>query len=81
MKLLLMRHAQKGLQPFEDPGLTEEGLRQAEKIASLVQKNVLPKPTHIWASPKIRTSQTLQAVGDASKVKIQKTESLDVRLK
>lgn len=78
MKIVLFRHAQKGIMPFEDPELTQEGFRQAEMIYSLVQRKCLPEPTHAWVSPKIRTSQTLQPVCENFKIKIRKTELLNM---
>ncbi len=79
MEVVLFRHAQKGITPFEDPELTAEGLRQAEMIATLVAKKIIPPPTHAWASPKIRTSQTLQPACESRQIKIQKTDFLNLR--
>jgi phosphohistidine phosphatase SixA len=79
MKVVLFRHAQKGITPFEDPALTEAGYKQAEAISQLVAKNVLPEPTHCWVSPKIRTRQTLQAVCDLSQIQIKSSDLLNLR--
>ena len=79
MKLVLLRHAQKGITPFDDPHLTDSGFLQSEALADLVQKNILPAPTHLWASPKIRTTQTLSATAEIFKISIQKNELLDLR--
>ncbi|MFZ3231566.1 MAG: histidine phosphatase family protein [Pseudobdellovibrio sp.] len=62
MNIVLFRHGQKGLIPFEDPHLTEDGFKQSEAIALMVLNGKLPKPSKLWASEKIRTSQTFQAL-------------------
>lgn len=79
MDIILFRHAQKGLTPFEDPHLSPEGFRQAENIASLIEQNKLPKPTEIWVSEKIRTAQTLQKVSDLVKVELSIRPQLNLR--
>ena len=79
MKLVLLRHAQKGITPFVDPHLTEIGFRQAENLEALVQKKILPAPTQGWASPKIRTAQTIKKTCDAYKIQVQISANLDLR--
>ncbi len=80
MKVVLFRHAQKGLNPFSDPELSEAGHSQAENLISLVDKSILPKPTHFWVSPKIRTAQTFQPLSQNLKTPLQVTDHLDLRL-
>ncbi len=79
MKFVLFRHAQKGLAPYADPELTAEGFSQAEAIGGLIKQNLLPKPTHAWVSPRIRTGQTLRPTCDEYSVQIQVTDLLDLR--
>lgn len=79
MKVVLIRHAQKGITPYEDPSLTEGGLLQAESLCQFAKKKILPLPTHAWASPKTRTFQTLKPLCENYKIQIQTTESLDQR--
>ncbi len=79
MKLVLLRHAQKGITPFDDPHLTETGFRQSEALASFVEKKILPIPTHAWVSPKIRTAQTLKSVCELAGARIEVTKGLDLR--
>ncbi len=79
MKLVLLRHAQKGITPFDDPHLTEAGFLQNEALGQLVLKEILPRPTHLWASPKIRTGQTLKATAEICKISIQVDDLLDLR--
>lgn len=62
MDVVLFRHAKKGMLPFEDPGLTPEGFAQGERLPDVVQKQGLPTARELWASEKIRTHQTLQAL-------------------
>lgn len=79
MKVVLIRHAQKGITPYENPGLTEGGLLQAEALCDLAKKKLLPTPTHAWVSPRIRTFQTLKPLCENYHVQIQVAESLDQR--
>jgi broad specificity phosphatase PhoE len=79
MKLVLIRHAQKGITPYENPALNETGLQQAEELCQVAKRGLLPTPTHAWVSPRVRTFQTLQPLCESLGVKIQVTESLDQR--
>ena len=79
MDIILFRHAQKGLTPFDDPHLSPEGFRQADNIVSLIEQGKLPKPTELYASEKIRTAQTLQKVADLLKLPIAKKAELNLR--
>lgn len=79
MKVVLIRHAQKGITPYEDPSLTEGGLLQAESLCQLTKKNLLPIPTHAWVSPKTRTFQTLKPLCESHQIRAQITEALDQR--
>lgn len=58
MKLVLFRHAQKSIMPFEDPELSPRGFEQGDNILKLVLSEKLPAPTALFVSPKRRTSQT-----------------------
>lgn len=79
MKVVLIRHAQKGITPYDNPGLTEDGLQQAESLCELAKKNQLPVPTQAWASPRMRTFQTLKPLCQSYGVQVQSTDSLDQR--
>lgn len=59
MILILFRHGHKGITPLTDPDLSAKGFEQAEILVDLIEKTILPKPTHCWFSDKIRTRQTL----------------------
>ncbi len=80
MKVVLIRHAQKGITPYEDPSLTESGFLQAEFLCQLSKKNLLPNPTHAWVSPKTRTFQTLKPLCENLKIRPEITDSLDQRI-
>ncbi len=79
MKFVLFRHAQKGLTPYADPELTTEGHQQAAALSTLIKQNLLPVPTHAWASPKVRTCQTLRPACDVAKVRVQISDLLEQR--
>ena len=64
MDVILFRHGQKGLVPFDDPSLSPDGFRQADKIASLVLQKKLLQPSALWVSPKLRAGQTFQALSN-----------------
>lgn len=79
IQFILLRHAEKGITPFEDPHLTAKGFQQAQNILTLVQQNKLPQPTHIWSSQKIRTTQTLQPLAHYFSITEQKTQLLNLQ--
>lgn len=79
MNVLLFRHGQKGLTPFDNPHLTADGFVQAEAILKAVQNKLLPEPTELWVSEKIRTAQTLQFVGRNFKLAPKIRKELDLR--
>ncbi len=79
MDILLFRHGQKDLTPFDDPHLTAEGFRQADNIAELVLKKLLPAPTELWVSEIIRTHQTLAALSKMLNIPTVKKPELNLR--
>ncbi len=79
MDIILFRHAQKGLTPFDDPHLSPKGFKQAENIASLIEQEKLPRPTAIWVSEKIRTLQTLDKVSQLLTIKPEIKPELNLR--
>lgn len=62
MQFILFRHAHKGIFPYEDPELSNQGFEQAVRLNELAKNKALPAPTQIWISPKKRTSQTLYPI-------------------
>ncbi|MCX7977859.1 MAG: histidine phosphatase family protein [Bdellovibrionaceae bacterium] len=64
MKLVVLRHAAKGVFPLLDPELTPEGLRQAAELAARTKKSLLPVPTQLLSSPRRRARQTLTPLAE-----------------
>lgn len=79
MKFVLFRHAHKGISPFEDPELSKQGFEQSILISELIKKEVLPKPTHLFVSPKRRTSQTFYPTGKEFTLPLKIQPELDQR--
>lgn len=79
LDIILFRHGQKGVAPFEDPHLTASGFQQAKSLTQLVEKKHLPKPSELWASEKIRTVQTFSDLSQNLKLQIQIKPELNVR--
>ncbi len=79
MILILFRHGHKGLSPMNDPDLTAKGFEQAEILVDLIDKSSLPKPTHCWFSPRIRTQQTLAKAIDKFKTASTCKKELDLK--
>jgi len=79
MKFVLFRHGSKGFTPFEDPELNAQGFQQSIKLAELVKSNELPTPTHLFVSPKRRTSQTFYPMSKEFSLEMQIKEELDLR--
>ena len=79
MQVVLFRHGHKDFMPPEDPSLSARGFDQAKKLATLVASHELPKPTHCWASDKIRTLQTLQDVINQTSSHSEQTKQLSIR--
>lgn len=77
MKFVLFRHAHKGILPFEDPELSLQGFEQAVVILNLIKTNNLPRPTHLYVSPKRRTSQTFYPTSKEFNIKIEVQPDLD----
>lgn len=79
MDVVLFRHAKKGMLPFEDPGLTPEGLMQSERLPDIVNKYNLPAAAALWASEKIRTHQTFQGLASTFKLNTETKAELNLR--
>ncbi len=77
MKFVLFRHAHKGILPFEDPELSLQGFDQAAGIIELIKNEKIPLPTHLYVSPKRRTSQTFYPTSKQFNVKIETQPDLD----
>lgn len=64
MKWVIFRHGDKQKEGF-DPGLTELGIAQSQKIIAKVKAQNLPKPSVIYVSTKKRAIQTLEPLATA----------------
>lgn len=79
MLIAVFRHGHKSFSADFDPDLSPKGFDQAQHLAKMIEKKELPEPTHLWASPKKRTSQTLQHAAELKKVPIHVRHELDTR--
>lgn len=79
MKLVLFRHAQKSIMPFEDPELSPRGFEQGDNILKLVLAQKLPAPTALFVSPKRRTSQTFYKLSKEKNLQCRVLPELDQR--
>lgn len=79
MDVVLFRHAKKGMLPFEDPGLTPEGMMQSERLPDIVRKYNLPAAKALWASEKIRTHQTFQGLASTLNLTTETKAELNLR--
>lgn len=79
MQAILFRHATKERSFDANPSLSAQGQAEAEELLLLVKNGALAKPTHIFCSPKKRTSETMLPLSRAMQVPIQVTEELDER--
>lgn len=79
MNFILFRHAEKNSELVQDASLSPLGFNQARNLASLVQNKKLPKPTHMFCSPKKRTRETLSFLSEQTKIKITASPLLDLR--
>ena len=75
--MIFVRHAEKAMQPADDPGLSEAGHRRvAELTRQLVDADVVAGVDAIYSTPFRRTQETAQSVADALDLPIH-TYSLD----
>ena len=64
--MIFVRHAEKAMQPANDPGLSEAGRRRvAELTRQLVDADVVAGVDAIYSTPFRRTQETAQSVADA----------------
>lgn len=85
MKLVLLRHATRSafdqeLGPAGESPLNAIGLAQAEDLIShLAPKGVLPAPTRLLVSPKLRARQTLTPLARECALELEIDQRLDER--
>lgn len=80
MIIYLFRHGERTSRlSGSEPDLSTVGRIQADHLRSWVQSQTLPQPDQLWASPRIRTQNTLQPLSDVLQVPIQNIVALDER--
>ena len=79
MKFVLFRHAHKGVSPYDDPELSQQGFEQASQILEMIKNAKIPEPTHLFVSPRRRTSQTFYPVSKEFNLLTQIRPELDQR--
>lgn len=80
MKIVLFRHATRSAHGLGDSPLSAEGLAQAENLPSFLAPNgPLPKPTHLFCSPKQRARQTLAPLSQKENLELAIDPRLDER--
>ena len=81
MKIVLLRHATRSAVGLGDTPLTLLGLAQAEELGlkGATARDSLPKPTHVFASPKQRARQTLTPLSEKLGLPLKIDPRLDER--
>ncbi len=79
MKLGLFRHGEKESEWTPDPLLNLQGQQQAKILKDSVERGVLPKPTRLIVSPKIRAILTFSPLARSLNLALEKAEKLDER--
>lgn len=75
----MFRHAERENSGSSNPPLSERGLRQALKLVEEIDLNLLPRPSKLFSSPKLRSHQTFQQIQSKLGVPIQIQTDLDER--
>jgi phosphohistidine phosphatase SixA len=79
MKLVLFRHGEREKGGDSNPPLSGRGIKQANKLAVLVQEGKLSSPHRLLCSPRLRTQMTFAAVAKEMAAPIQALSELDER--
>ena len=75
----MFRHAERKNTGSSNPPLSSRGLLQAEKLLEEIDLNVLPRPSKLLSSPKLRAQQTFLQIQNKLGVEIQILSELDER--
>ena len=76
--MIFVRHAEKALEPADDPGLSPAGQARAAELArQLVDADVVAGIDAIYSTPYRRTLETAQPVADALELEINHYEPMD----
>jgi phosphohistidine phosphatase SixA len=79
MRLLMFRHAERENSGSSNPPLSARGLRQAQKLVEDIDLSMLPRPTKLMSSPKLRAQQTFQQIENHFGIPLQVHPDLDER--
>ncbi len=79
MELLIFRHADKEYSFDADPGLSQKGQTQAEKLKQLLTEKIIPMPTQLWVSPKRRALETFYPLAQVLNLELKIFPELDQR--
>ena len=78
--VIFVRHAEKALQPADDPGLSEAGQRRvAELTRQLVDADVVAGIDAVFSTPFRRTQETAQPIADALDLPINTYDAADTQ--
>lgn len=76
--MIFVRHAEKALEPEDDPGLSAAGQARAAELArQLADADVVAGIDAIYSTPYRRTIETAQPVADALELEINHYEAMD----
>jgi len=73
--VIAVRHAEKGTADPRDPALSEAGQARAEELARLIAKAGV---THLFATPYVRTRQTLAPLAEAMALEVEPYSPADM---
>jgi len=79
MRILMFRHAERENSGSSNPPLSARGLRQAQKLVEDIDLSMLPRPTKLISSPKLRAQQTFQQIENHLGIPLQVHPDLDER--
>ena len=75
----MFRHAERENSGSSNPPLSARGLQQAQKLVEEIDLTILPRPTKLLSSPKLRAQQTFQQIENHFGIPLQVHPDLDER--
>ena len=79
MRALMFRHAERMRSDSSNPPLSQRGLLQAQALCEELKNGLLPQPTALWCSPKLRAQQTFLPLSQKINLKIEIFPDLNER--
>ncbi len=79
MNVLMFRHAERLKSGSGNPPLSARGRQQAQLLAIELTQGLLPAPTHLYASPKLRAQETFAPLSQILNLPIETQADLDER--